>query len=45
MKTRDPGRFEALKEAYGRWEAGVPPIPADAKASLVYTAAEMAKPF
>jgi arylsulfatase A-like enzyme len=45
MKTREPGRFQALKEAYGTWEASVPPIPADAKASLVYTAAEMAKPF
>jgi arylsulfatase A-like enzyme len=44
MKHREPGRFDQLRADYAAWEASVPPIPADAKASLVYTAAEIAKP-
>ena len=44
MKQREPLRFEELKADYASWEAGMPPIPHDAKVSLVYGAAEMAKP-
>jgi arylsulfatase A-like enzyme len=44
MKLREPERFEQLKNAYAAWEASVPPIPQDAKVSLVYGPAEMAKP-
>jgi len=44
MKQREPLRFEELKADYASWEAGMPPIAPDARVSLVYGAAEMAKP-
>jgi arylsulfatase A-like enzyme len=44
MKHREPARFDRLKADYANWEAGVPPVPQDAKVSLVYGPAEMAKP-
>lgn len=44
MKRREPARFEALKEAYAKWDASLPPIPADAKVSLVYGPADMPQP-
>ena len=45
MKAREPQRFHALKSAYAVWAASVPPIPEDAKVSLVYGPEQMAKPF
>jgi arylsulfatase A-like enzyme len=44
MKQREPARLDELKADYARWEASMPPIPQDAKVSLVYGPAEMAKP-
>jgi arylsulfatase A-like enzyme len=44
MKMREPGRFEDLRTAYAKWEANLPPTPADAKVSLLYGPAEMAQP-
>jgi hypothetical protein len=44
MKSRVADRFNRLKSAYAAWEGGLPPIPEDAKVSLVYGPAEMAKP-
>jgi arylsulfatase A-like enzyme len=44
MKHREPERFDRLRAAYAAWEGSLPPIPEDAKFSLVYGAAEMAKP-
>jgi arylsulfatase A-like enzyme len=44
LKQREPARFATLREEYARWDASMPPIPADAKVSLVYGPAEMAKP-
>ena len=44
LKSREPERFETLKEDYARWEATLPAIPVDAKVSLVYGDAEMARP-
>jgi arylsulfatase A-like enzyme len=44
MKQREPAVFEKLKLDYAAWEQGIPPIPQDAKVSLVYGPAEMAKP-
>ena len=41
FRRREPQRFEALKRAYEEWDATLPPIPADAKASVVYGAADM----
>jgi arylsulfatase A-like enzyme len=44
MKQREPALFEKLKLDYATWERGIPAIPPDAKVSLVYGPAEMAKP-
>jgi len=44
LKAREPARFEALKADYARWESTVPPIPADARVSLVYGPENMATP-
>jgi arylsulfatase A-like enzyme len=44
MRYREPERFAQLAQDYARWEAGMPPIPEDAKVSLVYGPADMAKP-
>jgi arylsulfatase A-like enzyme len=44
MAQREPARFATLKAEYGAWAASMPPIPADAKVSLVHGPAEMAKP-
>ena len=44
LRQREPDRFEALKAEYSAWAASMPPIPQDAKVSLVYGPAEMAKP-
>jgi arylsulfatase A-like enzyme len=44
MKLREPAMLQNLKADYANWEAAMPPIPADAKVSLVYGGAEMAQP-
>ena len=44
MRYREPARFETLKADYSAWAASMPPIPEDAKVSLVYGPADMAKP-
>ena len=44
MKKREPARFEALKQAYSQWDATLPPIPADARVSLVHGAGDMPQP-
>jgi arylsulfatase A-like enzyme len=44
MRFREPARLEQLRVQYATWEADLPPIPEDAKVSLVYGPAEMAKP-
>jgi arylsulfatase A-like enzyme len=44
IRSREPGTFERLRAAYAAWEAAVPPIPQDAKVSLVAGPADMAQP-
>ena len=44
MKFREPERFEEMRVAYAAWNAGIPPIPEDANASLVYGPETMAMP-
>jgi arylsulfatase A-like enzyme len=44
MKLREPERFETLRAAYAAWDAGLPPIPNDARFSLVYGPETMAQP-
>jgi arylsulfatase A-like enzyme len=44
MKSREPECFQRLKNTYAAWEASLPPIPEDAKVSLLYGPAELAKP-
>jgi arylsulfatase A-like enzyme len=45
MKRREPGRFEKLKSDFHKWEQTVPAVPEDAKVSLVYGPADLAKPL
>jgi arylsulfatase A-like enzyme len=44
LAKRFPDRLAALRERYRAWSATMPPIPADAKASLLFGPGEMAKP-
>jgi hypothetical protein len=44
MRHREAERFDLMRRAYSDWEAGMPPIPPDAKVSLLYGAAEMPQP-
>ena len=44
MRYREPAIFSRLREAYASWHAGMPPIPEDAKVSLVYGPADIAQP-
>jgi arylsulfatase A-like enzyme len=41
---REPGRLARMRQEYLAWEATVPPVPADAKVSLVYDKTSMAQP-
>jgi arylsulfatase A-like enzyme len=41
LAQRHPEKLADLKRRYLAWEAGVPPIPADAKASVVYGPADI----
>ena len=41
---RNPAKFDELRSAYSAWEASVPPVPVDAKVSLIHGPAEMARP-
>ena len=38
---RQPERLEAMREQYLAWAAQVPPVPEDARVSLVYSLADM----
>jgi hypothetical protein len=44
LVKRQPERFSQLKQRYVAWEASVPPIPDDAKFSLVYGPREIPQP-
>jgi hypothetical protein len=44
LRYRFPEVFTRLRERYAAWHAGMPPIPEDAKVSLVYGPADMAQP-
>jgi arylsulfatase A-like enzyme len=44
VKYREPERFARLKDAYAAWDASLPPIPDDARVSLIYGPADMAQP-
>ena len=44
MATRQPATFEELRKRYAAWDASLPPIPDDAKVSLIGGAKEIAKP-
>jgi arylsulfatase A-like enzyme len=41
---REPEKLAQLKARYAEWEASLPPIPADAKFSLVYGPADLPQP-
>jgi arylsulfatase A-like enzyme len=42
--AREPARFAEMRARYEAWEQTVPPIPPDARVSLIGTPAELAKP-
>ena len=44
LRYRHPEVFTRLRDAYAAWHAGMPPIPEDAKVSLVYGPGDMAQP-
>jgi arylsulfatase A-like enzyme len=44
LVNREPERLAELKKRYAAWEAAVPPIPDDAKYSLVYGPGEIPQP-
>ncbi len=44
LRYRFPEIFARLRERYAAWHAGMPPIPDDAKVSLVYGPKDMAQP-
>ena len=44
VARRFPERLAELKARYAAWEASVPPIPDDAKFSVVYGPAELPQP-
>ena len=44
LAKREPARFAALRERYFDWEASMPPIPEDARVSVVYGPAEIPQP-
>jgi arylsulfatase A-like enzyme len=44
LRYRHADVFSRLRNAYAAWHAGVPPIPDDAKVSLLYGPADMAQP-
>jgi arylsulfatase A-like enzyme len=44
LRYRHPDVFNRLRDRYSAWHATVPPIPEDAKVSLVYGPADMAQP-
>ncbi|HEY8249442.1 MAG TPA: sulfatase-like hydrolase/transferase [Burkholderiales bacterium] len=44
MAKRQPATFEELRKRYAVWDASLPPIPDDAKVSLIGGPQEMAKP-
>ena len=45
MAKRQPGTFGELQKRYADWDASLPPIPEDAKASPMGGPAELARPF
>lgn len=44
LSRREASRFEELRRRYSAWEASVPPIPEDAKVSLIGGPKELAQP-
>ena len=44
MRFREPARFESMRQSYKVWESAMPPIPPDAKVSLVSGPENLAQP-
>lgn len=44
LATREPQKLQELRSAWERWDATLPPIPEDARATLAYTEAELPRP-
>ena len=44
LGKRHPDKLAELRQRYAAWEKSIPPIPPDAKASVVYGPSDMAMP-
>ena len=44
LAKRQPAMFDELRKRYAAWDAALPPIPADAKVSLIGAPHELARP-
>lgn len=44
LGRREPGKLEEMRSRYAAWEATLPPIPDDARVSLVYGPSDIPKP-
>lgn len=44
LSGREPARFQELRKRYANWDASLPPIPVDAKVSLIGGPQELARP-
>jgi hypothetical protein len=44
LARREAGKFQEMRARYSAWEATLPPIPEEAKVSLVYGPADLPRP-
>jgi hypothetical protein len=44
LGRREPGKLQEMRSRYAAWEATLPPIPDDARVSLVYGPSDIPKP-
>ena len=44
LREREPGRLEHMRADWSRWDASLPPIPPDARVSLVLSERELPRP-
>ena len=43
LRDREPAKLAELREAWQQWDGGLPPIPEEAKVSLVFTTNDLPK--
>ncbi len=43
LRDREPAKLAQLREAWLQWDSGLPPIPEEAKVSLVFSTNDLPK--